>query len=315
MVRIDLYKLVLLITALLAAIIVALIQPLFFTLENLTNVAGQAAPVVIFAIAQMVPILTRGLDLSQGGVVVATSVAFALLAQHLGTGTGAVLATLVGLSVGTINGALIAGIDISPFVVTFGAGSIFQGVALLAANGQPISLVPANFSSLFYARVLHIPVPVLVAAVLALFIWFVLEKMLIGRRVVAVGSNPRAAYLSGIPVKATLVAAYAMSGMLTSIGSVLLSARISSGHPTAGADTALQAVAAAVIGGVSLFGGRGTVGGTVLGAIFLSLLSNALNLLNVSSFLQLVAAGSMIIIAVVADRFRFGPKTPLGMRS
>jgi ribose transport system permease protein len=311
----NLYNLTVMIVALAAASAVAVIQPLFFTIENLTNVSRQATPLMIFAMAQMVPILTKGLDLSQGGVVVATSVSYALLAQNFGTGPAMILALAVGLVAGALNGVLIAGFGISPFVVTFGVGSILQGLALVAANGQPISTVPGNFSAPFYSHVLRIPTPLIVAIAAAFLLWFVLEKMLIGRRIIAVGSNERAAFLSGIPVRITLVTAYAIAGAMTSIGAVLLSSRISSGHPTAGSDTALQAVAAAVIGGVSLYGGRGTVLGAVLGAVFLTLIANALNLLNVSSFLQLVAAGTIIIVAVVADRLRYGPKTSIGVTS
>jgi ribose transport system permease protein len=310
--RLELYRIIVLALAVLGAAVVGFIQPLFFTPENLMNVARQSTLLVIFALAQMVPILTRGLDLSQGGVVVATSVAFALMAGGLGTATALILALFVGLLTGALNGLLIAGIGISPLVVTLGMGSILQGIALVAANGQPISAIPANFSKPFYADLAGIPSPVIVAVLVAVTLWLALEKMLVGRRVVAVGSNERAAFLSGIPVRATLIVAYAMSGFITSIGSVLLSARISSGHPTAGSDTALQAIAAAVIGGVSLYGGRGSVPGVVTGAVFLALVANALNLLNVSSFLQLVAVGVIIIIAVIADRFRHGPKTHIG---
>ena len=308
----ELYRLILLGLAVVGVAVVGFIQPLFFTPANLINLARQATLIVIFALAQMVPILTRGLDLSQGGVVVATSVAFALLAGSLGTATALMLALFVGLVAGAVNGLLIAGIGISPLVVTLGVGSILQGMALVAANGQPISTVPANFSKPFYANVAGIPSPVVIAILVGFILWLALEKMLVGRRVVAVGSNERAAFLSGIPVRATLIVAYAMSGFITSIGSVLLSARISSGHPTAGSDTALQAIAAAVIGGVSLYGGRGSVLGVATGAVFLASVANALNLLNVSSFLQLVAVGVIIIIAVIADRFRHGPKTHIG---
>jgi len=313
--QINLYNLTVIILALAAASVVAIIQPLFFTAENLTNVSRQATPLMIFAIAQMVPILTKGLDLSQGGVVVATSVSFALLAQNFGTGLAMILAVAVGLLAGMVNGLLIAGFGISPFVVTFGVGSVLQGLALVAANGQPISSVPGDFSAPFYSHLLRIPAPLIVAIVAAVLLWFVLTKMLIGRRIIAVGSNERAAFLSGIPVRATLVIAYAIAGGMTSVGAVLLSSRISCGHPTAGSDTALQAVAAAVIGGVSLYGGRGSVLGAVLGGVFLTLIANALNLLNVSSFLQLVTAGTIIIVAVVADRLRYGPKNSIGVTS
>jgi ribose transport system permease protein len=292
------------IVGLLAMIVVGLIQPQFLSAENLVNVIGQSAPLAIFALGQMIPIITRGLDLSQGGVVVAASVVYALVAQQFGTSAGALAALTLGLCAGSLNGLMVGFVGVSPFVVTLGVGSILQGLALTLANGQPVSEVPEGFSSLYYSQLAGVPLPLIVVVVLALFVWLQLEKMTIGRYVYAVGSGPRAAYLAGIPTRWTLVYAYAASGLLTSIGSVLLSSRISSGHPTAGSDVALQAVAAAVIGGISLFGGRGTVQGALAGALFLGLLANALNLLGVSSFLQLIAVGLAIILAVVIDRIR-----------
>jgi ribose transport system permease protein len=287
-------------------------QPRFLSFENLGNVARQSAPLVIFTLAQMIPILTRGLDLSQGGVVVCTSVAFALMSQIVGTDTAAILALSVGLVAGLVNGAVVSGLGVSPFVATLGVGSVLQGVALMAAKGQPISAVPADFSRLAYASVGGLPAPVLVVVIVAVGVALMLGRTLLGRYLYAIGSNDRAAYLSGVPVRSGVLFAYAACGVLTSAGAVLLSSRISSGHPTSGSDTALSAVAAAVIGGVSLFGGRGHVIGAVAGAVFLGLLSNALNLLGVSSFLQLVAVGVAIIAAVVIDRLRLSAAQSAG---
>ena len=254
--------------------------------------------------AQMLPLLTRGLDLSQGGIVVMTSVSFALLAQLFGTTVAAVLAIFVGAFAGLMNGLVISGLGVSPFVATLGTGSILQGLALIISNGQPIFDVPEDFPRLFIARIWIIPVPLATVAILFVCLWYFLSRMLYGRYIYAVGSNERASYLSGIPVRATTLGAYLISGAITSIGAILLSSRISSGHPTVGSDTALRSIAAAVIGGVSLFGGRGTVVGVLLGGLFLGLLANALNLINVSSFVQQVAIGMAIIVAAALDRWR-----------
>jgi ribose/xylose/arabinose/galactoside ABC-type transport system permease subunit len=291
-----------------AIVIIALVQPRFLSFDNLANVIGQSAPLEIFALAQLLPLLARGLDLSQGGIVVMTSVAFALMASVLGTDVAAVLAIFVGAAAGLVNGLFVSGLHISPFVVTLGTGSILQGLALIAGNGQPVSNVPPSFPQLFRASIGIVPLPLATVIILAVVVAYVLAKVRYGRYVYAVGSNERAALLSGIPVQATTVGAYATAGALTSIGAVLLASRISSGHPTVGSDTALRAVAAAVIGGVSLFGGRGTVVGALLGALFLGLLANALNLINVSSFLQQVAIGIAIIAAAALDRWRLGAK-------
>lgn len=283
---------------------VALIQPNFLSSENIFNILRQSVPLLILAVAQTFPLVSRGLDLSQGGVVVATGVTYALLAQSLGTETAIPLSFLVGLVVGAINGGLIAGLGLSPLVVTLGIGSILQGIALVAASGQPVYAVPADFSLPYYGGILGVPLPLFIALAMAAVGSVILDRTLLGRRIRAVGSNSRAAYLSGLPVKSTVLLAYLLSAGFTSIGGIMLAARISSGHPTAGSDLALQAIAAAVIGGVSLFGGRGKIIGACLGALFLTSIANALNLLNVSSFIQLIAAGLIIIVAVVIDKTR-----------
>jgi ribose/xylose/arabinose/galactoside ABC-type transport system permease subunit len=281
---------------------VGFIQPLFFSAENLLNIARQSVPLIILALAQTLPLVARGLDLSQGGVVVATSVGYALLAQHMGSIPAIPMAILIGLAAGSISGGLIASLKISPFVVTLGMGTLLQGLALVASAGQPISNVPGDFANLYFGSLLGVPYPVLSALVVILLAILLLDRTVLGRRIRAIGSSPRSAYLSGIPVGRTTVCVYAIAGLGSSIAAILLSSRISSGHPTAGSELALQAVAASVIGGVSLFGGRGHMLGAVFGALFLSAVANALNLLNVSSFLQLVAVGIIIMAAAVLAR-------------
>jgi len=292
------------VVAFLAIVIVATIEPRYLSTENLINVVRQASPLAIFTLAQTLPLLTRGLDLSQGGVVVVTSVSAALLSQSLGTPTAFLISLLVGTVSGLCCGSLVAMLRVTPLIVTLGMGSVLSGMALLLSNGQPVSKVGAGFSDLYYAQLAGIPVPVLLVIALALVLYHVLGRTVTGKYIRAVGSNDRAAWLSGVPVRFTTILSYVLCGALTSLGAVLLAARISSGHPTVGADTSLQAIAAAVIGGVSLFGGRGTVLGALLGALFLGLLSNALNLLNVSSFSQMMVIGAAIVIAVVIDRLR-----------
>ena len=280
------------------------LQPRFLSGENLINVLRQTSFLAIFALAQMVPILTRGLDLSQGGVVTITSVCFAIAANIVGTELGAVFGLIVGLSAGFLSGFLTAIVGISPFVATLGVGFALQGLALILSNGQPVFDVPSNFGYIGYGILFGIPIPVLVAITVFVFAQVVLRMTVPGRFIYAVGSNSQAATLSGIPVKIVIVLTYVLSGFLTGLGSLLLSSRISSGHPTAGTDTALQAIAAVVIGGVSLFGGRGSPIGVLLGALYLGILGNALNLLNISSYVQQVVVGTAIILAVTLDRFR-----------
>jgi ribose transport system permease protein len=292
------------VAAFLAVVVVALIEPRFLSAENLLNVVRQASPLAVFTLAQTLPLLTRGLDLSQGGVVVVTSVCAALLSQTCGAPTAFALALLVGTFSGLCCGTLVAVLRVTPLIVTLGMGSMLSGLALVLSNGQPVSNVATGFSTPYYAENFGVPLPILVVAAIALALSHLLRRRAMGKYIQAVGSNERAARLSGVPVRTATVLAYALCGALTSLGAVLLAARISSGHPTVGADTSLQAIAAAVIGGVSLFGGRGSVLGALIGAVFLGLLSNALNLLNVSSFSQMVAIGAAIVIAVIVDRLR-----------
>jgi ribose/xylose/arabinose/galactoside ABC-type transport system permease subunit len=287
--------------------IVALIeyvQPLFLAPTNVANILQQSSFLIIFALAQMLTILTRGLDLSQGGVVAISGVTFALTASVMGTPLGLLAGIAVGTLAGAANGYIVSRLNVSPFVVTLGVGSIGQGIALVASNGQPVYQVPANFASIGNGYVGGIAIPVIAASVIFAVLWVVLNWTVFGRWIYAVGSNPRASQLAGIATPRILFAAYALSGCLTSLGACLLASRISTGSPTVGADTALQAVAASVVGGVSLAGGRGTAVGVLAGAIFLGMLANALNLLNVSSYLQTIAVGVAIILAVAVDHLR-----------
>jgi ribose transport system permease protein len=292
------------VTAFIAVVVVALLEPRFLSGENLLNIVRQTSPLAVFAIAQTIPLLTRGLDLSQGGVVVFTSVSVALMSQTLGTPGAFVVGLFVGTFSGLVCGVLVALLRVSPLVVTLGVGSILSGFALVLSNGQPVSEVAIGFSRVYYSEIFHIPGPVLFVTTVAIAFTYLLGFTRLGKNFRAIGSNERAALLSGVPVPQSTVLAYTSCGALTSLGAVLLAARISSGHPTVGSDTALQAIAAAVIGGVSLSGGRGTVAGALLGAVFLGSLSNSLNLLNVSSFSQMVAIGIAIVAAVIVDRLR-----------
>lgn len=289
---------------LISIIVISILEPRFLSFENLGNVFGQSAPLVIFAIAQMIPIITKGLDLSQGGVLVCTSVVFALCSSYMGTEVAAVTALIVGTGAGLTNGLIVAQFRVSPFVVTLGVGSVLSGVALILANGQPVYEVSDSYSKLYHGDVFGLPNSLIFVAIVALSASYFLSRTTLGRFVFAVGSNERAARLSGVPTIRATLTAYVVCGLLTSLGAILLSSRLSIGHPTSGADIALTAVAAAVIGGVSLFGGKGTVAGVILGALFLGLLSNALNLLNVASFSQHIAVGIAIIVAVIIDRIR-----------
>ena len=286
------------------ALAFALANPYFLKPENLQNLARNAGFFSIFALAQMLSILVRGLDLSQGGMVGLTSVLAALLAGSIGWPGAFVVCLIFGIMFGLIQGVLIGRFGLSAFVVTLGGGSVLAGAALLISKGQTIYEVPDGYDSLGWSSLIGVPLVFVIAIALLLIIGGLLRYTSIGREIYATGSNPDAAYIIGIPVQRITILCYVLCSALTVIGALILSSRITSGSPVVGGDTALQSIAAAVVGGVSLFGGKGRAAGVFAGAIVLATLANLLNLYNVSSYWQSVLFGLVIIAAVVFDKLR-----------
>ena len=286
------------------AIVLAFANPYFLSGNNLENLARNSGFFVIFALAQMFTILVRGLDLSQGGLVALLSVLAALLSAQLGWPLAFAICVLVGGIYGFFQGLLIGSFGLSAFVVTLGGGSVLSGAALLISKGQTIFEVPVGYEFLGWTSVIGIPLVGLTAVAILLAIAGLFKFTSLGREIYAIGSNPNAAYVIGIPVKFVTVLCYTVCSMLTAIGAIYLSSRITSGSPIIGSDTALQSIAACVVGGVSLFGGRGSATGVFLGALTLAVLANLLNLYNISSYWQAVLFGLVIITAIVVDRLR-----------
>lgn len=286
------------------AIVVGVIQPRFLSYSNMQNISRQASTLAVFSIGQMFPILTAGLDLSQGGIVAVVSVLAAIFANEFGILLGFFMALIASGILGLITGVLISIFEISPFIVTLGMLSIAKGMALFITNGQPIFEVPENFSFLGVGYIGPFSTLVIMAAIVFFIAYIILAKTTFGRYIYAIGGNPEAARLSGIKVFWVRVSAYVICGLVTGLGAIMLTSRVNTGQPNLGEGIALQAIAAVVIGGVSLFGGIGKVSGVLLGVLVISLLSNALNLLNVSSYIQLMAIGCVIVAAVVVDKLR-----------
>lgn len=277
-------------------------EPLIFNLNNLSNISKQASLIAIFALAQSIVLIARGLDLSQGGTICIISVTVALLCVKIGLPCAILVGVIVASLIGFFNGIIISSLGVSPFVVTLGTGFLLQGIALVLSNGQPVYKVTPDFTYLGWHEYMNIPLIVFILAIIVIILYIYLQKTIFGRFIFALGSNERAAFLTGIKVSKHKIIAYIICSVLTSLGAVILASRINSGHPVEGANTALQSVAAAVIGGVSLFGGKGTVLGVLLGSLLLAFLSNALNILNISSYYQQIMIGIIIIIAVVIDK-------------
>jgi ribose transport system permease protein len=288
------------------------VQPRVLSARNLVNVFQQSTYLVVFAAAQMMVILTRGFDLSLGATVSAVSVASALVMTALAAGgvpagiavaAGIAVGLGLGLLVGLFNGVFVSWLKVNPFVATLGSLNIALGIATTISGGSPVFNVPDAFSTLLYnGKVLAVPVPLVLAGVICLALYFVLEHTVFGRSLYLIGNNPRAAHVAGIPSARYLALAYVICSLLAAFGALMLTGRTGSGEPNLGGSLMLQSIAAAVIGGVSLQGGIGGVVQVIFGAVFITMLSNGMDLLEVDGYIQQIALGCVIIAAVFLDR-------------
>ncbi len=278
------------------------LTPHFLTVSNLLNVAEQAAIIAIVAVGMTFVIITGGIDLSVGSVLAFAGVVMAS-ALHAGVPVPVALAVALGtgLFCGLVNGALITLGRLPPFIATLGMMSVARGTALMFTEGRPVSGFSGGFRSLATGELVGIPVSVIIMVGVYVVAHFVLTRTKLGRYTYAIGGNEEAALLSGVNVRLYKAAVYGISGMLSGLAAVLLTARLNSAQPIAGMMYELDAIAATVIGGTSLLGGEGTVVGTLIGALIMAVLRNGLNLLGVSSFIQQVVIGSVIIAAVLID--------------
>jgi ribose/xylose/arabinose/galactoside ABC-type transport system permease subunit len=279
-----------------------ILTPHFLTVSNLLNVAEQTSINATVAVGMTFVILSAGIDLSVGSIVALSGV---VLGMALQAGYPPVLALPVslaaGFACGVTNGALISWGRLPPFIVTLGTMSIARGAALLATEGRPISGFDASFRSLATGRIGFIPAPVIAMAIVYAIAHLLLTRTTFGRYVYAIGGNEEATRLSGVAVRFHKTMIYGVSGLTSAVAAVVLTARLNSAQPIAGIMYELDAIAATVIGGTSLMGGEGTLGGTLVGALIMGVLRNGLNLLGVSSFLQQIVIGGVIVVAVLLD--------------
>jgi ribose transport system permease protein len=275
----------------------------FGSVSNIQDVLRQGAPLGILAFGQAFAVLSGGIDLLVGATVGLASVVDTLVAKQYGFLAGALAAIAAGVTVGAINGLFIARFRVNPFIVTLGMLSIVKGIALTLTGGSYVQGMPPGFSDLGFGFLGPIPLPALVAMGAFAVALVLLNRTPFGREVFAVGGNREAARLSGLPVTRVLWAIYVVSGAMAAVAGVVLASRVSSGQPDLGAGLELQSIAAVVLGGVSLFGGEGSIIGVLFGVLFVTFLQNGLNLQNVPSFLQLTIIGGALILAVTLDRW------------
>ena len=294
---------------LIEALIFGLISPYFFTPENLLNVSLQISITAIIAAGMTLVILTGGIDLSVGSVVALAGVVAAMavkLRLPYGVALSAALATgiFIGALSGTVAGFFITRFRITPFIVTMALMTIWRGAAFIITDGRPVWELPEAFGRLGAGRFLGVPFPTLVTLGVFCVVHVGLTRTRFGRYVYAVGGNEEAARLAGIRTKRILTEVYIVSGMLAAVSGILLASRMNSGQPNAGIMYELDVIAAVVVGGTSLTGGRGTVVGTLLGSMLIGILRNGLNLLDVGSYVQQVIVGGVILLAVLTDQWR-----------
>jgi ribose transport system permease protein len=281
----------------------AVLSPSFLTPSNLLNVLRQISVNALLAFGMTVVILGAGIDLSVGSVLAFSGALAAGLSVAGWPPPLAMVAALVlGALMGLFNGVFVAYARIAPFIVTLGGLTIFRGATLVYTDGRPITGLPEAFDVLGNGVWAGVPVPVWVMLAFLALTHFLLAYTALGRSIYAVGGNEEAARLSGIPIVKVKLFAYAYSGLAAALGALVLAGRLNSAQPTAGSGFELDAIAAVVVGGTSLFGGRGGVPGTFLGALIIGVLNNGMNLLDVSAFYQQIVKGGVILGALLIDR-------------
>jgi ribose transport system permease protein len=289
------------------SIIISILNDRFFTMSNVLNILRQTSINSIIAAGMTFVILTGGIDLSIGSTLALTG---AISAYLISSGVHPLIAVLValvaGLIIGMINGLIISKGKVQPFIVTLATMTILRGATMVFTNGRPISTGYDAYGEFFNrigaGYIFGVPNPVIVMIIVFVISYIILKNTTIGRYVFAVGGNEDATKLSGINVDKVKVFVYGINGLLAALAGIIITSRLSSAQPTAGSGYELDAIAAVVLGGTSLAGGFGSILGTIVGALIIGILNNALNLMDVTSYYQLLLKGLVILLAVLLDR-------------
>jgi len=286
-------------------IVVSIMNPSFLAPLNILNLLRQVAINALIAFGMTFVILTGGIDLSVGAILALSSTLMAgMMVSGMDPILAIILGCLLGAIMGALNGLLITKGKMAPFIVTLATMTIFRGLTMVYTNGNPITGLGDSFMFQVFGRgyFLGIPVPALTMIITFTILWVILHKTPFGRQTYAIGGNEKAAIISGIKVDRVKIMIYSLAGLLAALAGAILTSRLNSASPTAGDSYELDAIAAVVLGGTSLSGGRGWIVGTLIGALIIGTLNNGLNLLGVSSFFQMVVKGGVIILAVLMDR-------------
>lgn len=288
--------------------VVSAINPNFFTVDNILNILRQTSVNAIIAVGMTFVILIAGIDLSVGSILALTG---AFAASMVDTELSILLVIpavlLIGTLLGTLSGVIVAKGKVQAFIATLVTMTLLRGVTMVYTDGRPISTGFSDtadaFAFLGTGYLFGIPVPIWLMAIVFLISWYVLKHTKMGRYIYALGGNEAATQLSGINVDKVKIFVFAVSGFLSALAGLIVTSRLSSAQPTAGVTYELDAIAAVVVGGTSLMGGKGRVMGTLIGALIIGFLNNALNLLDISSYYQMIAKALVILVAVLADNY------------
>ncbi|MGI6175062.1 MAG: ABC transporter permease [Christensenellales bacterium] len=287
-----------------------ILSPVFFSGDNIMNILLQASINGVIAVGLTMVIITGGIDLSVGSVVAVAGIFMGLVKNVLGpenplSGILGILGALViGALLGSINGVMITKGKLPPFIATLGMMTIGRGLALVMSDGRPIGDIPPLIRFIGGEKILGVYTPIIIMVIVYVVAYWLLKYTRQGRNTYATGGNMEAAKLSGINVNRTIVNTYVLSGICSGIAAVMLVGRLNSAAPTAGLEYEMNAIAASVIGGTSMSGGEGSILGTLIGALLISVLRNGLNILGVSSYWQQIAIGLVIIFAVLSDTLK-----------
>lgn len=289
------------------SVVISILSPRFLTTANLLNVFRQTSINAIIAAGMTFVILTAGIDLSVGSTLAFSS---AIAAGMLASGFNIILAILAAILIGGLagifNGIVITKGKVQPFIATLSTMILLRGATLVYTSGRPIAVTGEGISPIFRwigtGNILSIPVPIIIMLLAYIICFYILNQTKFGRYIYAVGGNEEASRLSGINTDKVKILAYGISGMLSAIAGIIVMSRLSSAQPTAGDGYELDAIAAVVLGGTSLVGGQGTIIGTVIGALIIGILNNALNLMDVQSYYQMIAKALVILLAVLLDK-------------
>ncbi|WP_267553960.1 D-allose ABC transporter permease [Rhizobium rhizogenes] len=286
-------------------VLFSILSPAYFLRkDNLVQIVLQSSITILLALGEFFPILIAGIDLSVGSILALAGI---VTGKLLLMGFDPWLAVLiggagVGILLGAVNGLLVNFTGLHPFIITLGTNAIFRGVTLIISGATPVFGFPYAFTDALTGSLFYVPVPIIVALAMALILWWMTRQTRLGRNIYAVGGNKEAAFFSGIDVKFHTLMVFMISGLCAGLAGVLSTARLGAAEPAAGTGFETFAIASAIIGGTSFFGGKGRIPSVVIGGLIIGTISNGLNLLRVPTFYQLVVMGGLIILAVSLDR-------------